>query len=75
MSSLINDTLQYFLYNNCELCKMCNNVDLLCHYLGCIDVGEIRQSLQTLGVKVSIEEASRILQRFVIKKIPTNPIF
>lgn len=54
---------------------MCNIVDLICHYLGHIDVGDIQQSLQSLGVKVSIEQASRILQRFVIKERPTNPIF
>lgn len=54
---------------------MYKNVDVICHYLGHIDVGEIQQSLQSLGVKVSIEQASRILQRFVIGEIPINPIF
>lgn len=52
-----------------------NSVDVLCHYLGCIDVAEIQQSLQSLGVKVSIEQASRILQRFAFREKLTNHIF
>ena len=45
---------------------MCHETVRLCLvFVGHIDVGEIQQSLNNLGVKVSMEQASRILQRYV----------